>query len=54
MDSKEFMNEFMKELDNGSFDEENPPEDAPDITDAYINDRIRQYDKLLQSEILKI
>ena len=54
MKAEEFMKEFMEEIDNGLFNEEDQQEDVPDITDAYIDDRIRQYDKLLQSRILKV
>ena len=54
MKAEEFMKEFMEEIDNGLFDEEDQPEDAPDITDEFIEDRIHQYDKLLKSEIIKI
>ncbi len=52
MKAEEFMKEFMSELDGDLFTKDNQPNDGPEITDAFIEDRLKGYEGLLQSGIL--
>lgn len=52
MKADEFMKDFMDELDNDRFKKDHQPNNGPEITDAFIEERMQSYTELLQSGLM--
>lgn len=48
----EFMREFMDDLENDRFKKDNQPNSGPEITTAFIEQRLEKYEELLKSGLM--
>ncbi len=46
------MDRFMEKLGDDKFKKENQPNDGPEISQDFIEEQLRSYSKLLQSNIV--
>lgn len=52
IETKFIMEEFMNELSENKFKKEFQPNNGPDITDSFLNEKLREYSILLDSGII--
>lgn len=53
MNAKDFMDEFMRKLNNDEFIKDNQPNNGPRLSESFIREQIESYSKLLDSGIIQ-
>lgn len=52
IESAEFMNNFMKKLNNNEFKKDFQPNKGPDLSNEFAKEQLAAFDKLLDSKLL--
>lgn len=52
-DTKEVMDNFMNKLKNACFDRDSQPNNGPQITEQFINEKLSTYERLLDTSVFK-
>ena len=53
-EAKVVMDGFMERLGNNGFEKENQPNNGPEISSGFIDERSRSYSRLLRSGIVEM